>query len=142
MILCCGRGRVRSSMLRAIETLVFSVCSQLVLLVASTQCSGSTKGKYGKTMSTFGAVWTCGCDGCRVVEAKLPLGHHQMGDSQRHNSLVCGSNSYLPRCSGVCSQGLLIGGQRYRILPLTTEAWEERKILFNEKTSRVWPNDG
>ena len=36
--------------------------------------------------------------------------------------------------------GPVIGGQAYRIPPLTTEAWEEMKILFDDKTGRVWPN--
>ena len=34
----------------------------------------------------------------------------------------------------------VIGGVAYRIPPLTMEAWEERTILFDEKTGRVWPN--
>ena len=36
--------------------------------------------------------------------------------------------------------GPVIGGQAYRIHPLSTEAWEERKIVFEEKIGRVWPN--
>ena len=37
-------------------------------------------------------------------------------------------------------QGLVLGGQTYRIPPMTTVAWEEKKILFDEKTMRMWPN--
>ena len=36
--------------------------------------------------------------------------------------------------------GPVIGRQAYRIPPLTTKAWEERKIVFEEKIGRVWPN--
>ena len=33
----------------------------------------------------------------------------------------------------------MLGGQTYRIPPMTTAAWEEKKILFDEKTVRMWP---
>ena len=36
--------------------------------------------------------------------------------------------------------GPVIGGQTYRIPPLTTAAWGEKKILFDETTRSVWPN--
>ena len=34
----------------------------------------------------------------------------------------------------------MIEGQAYRIPPLTTEAWEERKVLCEERTGRVSPH--
>ena len=34
----------------------------------------------------------------------------------------------------------MIGGQAYRIPPLTSAAWEDKKILFDEKTGSIWPN--
>ena len=36
--------------------------------------------------------------------------------------------------------GPVIGGQVYRIPPLATEEWGERKILVEERIGRVWPN--
>ena len=35
---------------------------------------------------------------------------------------------------------MVIGGQAYRLLPMTTAGWEEKRILVDEKTGRVWPN--
>ena len=37
-------------------------------------------------------------------------------------------------------QGPVIGGQAYRIPPVTSAAWEEKKILFDEKTRRIATN--
>ena len=36
--------------------------------------------------------------------------------------------------------GPAIGGQAYRIPPLTMEAWKAEKIHFDERTGRTWPN--
>ena len=36
--------------------------------------------------------------------------------------------------------GPVIGGQAYRIPPMTSAAWGERKVLFDEKTGRRWPD--
>ena len=33
----------------------------------------------------------------------------------------------------------VIGGQLYRVPPISTDEWEEKKILFDGKTGRAWP---
>ena len=35
---------------------------------------------------------------------------------------------------------LAIGGQACRLPPISTAEWKEKRILFDEKTGRVWPN--
>ena len=34
----------------------------------------------------------------------------------------------------------MIGGQTYRLPPISTTEWEEKKALLKKRTGRVWPN--
>ena len=36
--------------------------------------------------------------------------------------------------------GAVIGTQVFRVSPISTEEWEEKKDFFDEKTERIWPN--
>ena len=36
--------------------------------------------------------------------------------------------------------GPVIGGQTYRLPPISTTEWEEKRAILKKRTARVWPN--
>ena len=79
--------------------------------------------------------WIRGGSGRVVVVVMLPLGWRvcvrTLGGTITLRLETCQS------CFGTCFWLPVIGGQAYRIPPLTTAAWEEEKILFDEKTGSI-----
>ena len=71
---------------------------------------------------------------------RLPLGRRRWVDPRWHKSLRLELDQELDDVLEL-PPGPVIGGQAYILPPMSTEEWEKKKrILFDDKTGRVWPN--
>ena len=64
----------------------------------------------------------------------LPPGRRRCGDPRWRLE--------LSRSNDVLALAPVIGGQAYRIHPMSTAEWEEKRILVDEKMGRTWQNAG
>ena len=108
-------------------------CFQPALIVASAQFWFNERIRW-KPISTFCALLTGGFDECRVCLS------WRQGCPLVVISRVTLEGIKVSTLFWHLVLGPVIGGQAYRVPPLTTKAWEERTNLFEERTGRVWPN--